>query len=356
MNILKEGVKSALVRIVRLIVYSLIVLVVFYIIGLITSHKASALTMKGQDRTTLDSGSSANQGWTAFTGSDGNNPNHWFGWEFSSQIQTPQGVSLIGFTFTDLEYFVTAAGVNTWGSTGGNNSTNLYSNYIDTNGNLVTFTGVMFDSNDVAHLCWLSSEVSNTFLCSVSPGDLVDRFFVITNVSMPNDHYSTVRLTLDIVKTWWAYDNTDVITQQQTIITQQQQTNNYIQDNSTTGSQTQAENSLNTISGQFNDVLNGWGGEWSDVTHIVLEPINVMLYVLDPSTACRPITLTVPFVNTTVTLPCYGAAFSQFFPTLMSLVVIIFSGLYGYRTVMYIIRTLKGVLDAEDDKIEVIDL
>ena len=349
MNILKEGVKSALVRIVRLIVYSLIVLVVFYIIGLITSHKASALSYKSEiyDPAYVQN---TKQGYVFGPG----NANHWFHWDFASNWTNTTDYDLLGFK------------LNTYvGQVQNNSGLNiLFQDYY-------TIQAILWTSNNYGVPCYLSGEYLDTFLCPINKNETYHSISIIANAFDPIANINLeLQVELERTRILLNYDSTDIISyfeNSQTgigqIVIQQQQTtqviqdtNDYITDNTTTGSETQAENSLNTISGQFNDALNGWGGQWSDVTHIVLEPINVMLYVLDPATACRPITLNVPFVNTTITLPCYGAAFSQFFPTLMSLVVIIFSGLYGYRTVMYILRTLKGVLDAEDDKIEVIDL
>jgi len=55
-------------------------------------------------------------------------------------------------------------------------------------------------------------------------------------------------------------------------------------------------------------------------------------------------------------LPCMSSIYGTYFSGFITVFVMIIGGLYGYRTIIYILRTIKEVIDAENDKIEVIDL
>lgn len=360
-GIIKDGVRSAFVRIVRYIVFAILILLAVYVIGLFTNNKASALVKKAESYDPDIQSKSQQYGWQ-----NSGDYTQWFHFVLDSDLTINNDYDLIGFKFNRLNYIMTPKYTNTITTgeqtTGGYGYTEqitlqpetwVYGNY----GQHITFNGIMFDDNGTGYICYLSSEVENTFLCPITRGMKVHTFSLITNVTVPPNWQLNFTVEIERNKTFYNYDVTEIIDSNGQIVNQQTITNNYIQDNTTTGSQTQATNSLNTISGQFNDVLNGWGGQWSDLTHVALEPINVVLYAFDGSTTCQPITLNVPFMqNKQVILPCMGSIYSTYFSTFITLFVMIMSGLYGYRTIMYVLRTIKDVMDAENDKIEVIDL
>lgn len=365
MNILKEGVKGALVRIVRLIVYSIIILVVFYIIGLITSHKASALSYKGgaydppfdNYYNTVDTGTNGYSvsGWTS--------KNQWcyFGFPSNNAWTNTSDYDLVGFKFNQLE-------VSAIQNTTPQSSSNAYDNIGDAS-KWVTYNAILWESNGTGIACYSSSEVANTFLCPITPNTTYNGMTVIVNIFYPPNTRVVVNLEIERGKSFYNYDSTDIInalgqitTQQTQAITNQtqiiQQQTTYITDTSISGSETQSETALNGIASEFNDILNGWGGEWSTLTHIVLEPINVILYGLDSGTTCSPIRLTIPYLNDGqyIDLPCMSGIYNTYFGTFIALFMSIMAGLYSYRTIIYIVRTIKELCDAENDKIEVIDL
>lgn len=348
-GIIKDGVRGAFVRIVRTIVYIIIALVVFYVIGLITSKKASALTIKDL---LYDPGiQNTSQSFDFWNGGT----NHWFDFNFESNWTNTTDYDLIGFRFTKFNMITYKA-----------NSSTVYSTPYP-----ITYNGILWQSNAAAVLCFSSSEIDNIIFCPIQKNQSYSGFSLVANVVDNNIDYTIhVDLQLERNRNFWNYDSTDIIqffdssggfngvTQQQ-IITNQiitQQTE-YITNNSTTQSETEATTALGSISSQFNDILNGWGGEWSTLTHIVLEPINVILQAFDSSSVCQPIVLNVPYMeNKQIILPCMSGIYSQYFGTFIALFVTIFSGLYAYRTIMKVLQTIKEVLDAENDKIEVIDL
>lgn len=356
-GIIRDGVRSAFVRIVRYIVFAIIALLVFYIIGIFTNKKASALVYK--NALWNPDFSNRSQSYTFWSG----NTNAWFDYPFASNWTNNTDYDLIGFHMNR----------NTMQTYHNSSST------VASNPNAYTITGLIFDTNGTGYMCLLSSQVEDTFLCPIVKGTTYTKFGVNVNVVDNNIDYT---LQLDIIvernRLFYNYESSDIITyfegngglggmvieQQETndllqdSIDVQTDTNTYIKDNNTTNAQANTTNSLNTVAGQFNDILNGWGGQWSSLTHVVLEPINTILYAFDSNTTCSPITLTIPYLNDgqTITLPCMSSIYGTYFSSFISVFAMIIGGLYGYRTVMYILRTIKEVIDAENDKIEVIDL
>jgi len=369
-GIIRDGVRSAFVRIVRYIVFAIIALLVIYLIGVFTNKKAHALTQKGSAWDPDITNKERTYSWTN-TDSNGQPRSwtQWFEYPLSSNWTINNDYDLVAFKFTRFNY-----------------ATTQYDNYIDINGsqNLqtgtfwaqisdarpfdyegtkITVTALYFTPNNTGVSCYESSEVQDVFLCPISRGTVINRFAIIVNVTVPNQKTLYIDTVMERSKYFFNYDSTDIIdyledSGVQQIVTQQQQTNEFITNNNTTTSQANATSSLNTISGQFNDVLNGWGGEWSSLTHVVLEPINTILYAFDSGTTCTPITLTIPYLNDgqTITLPCMSSIYGTYFSGFITVFVMIIGGLYGYRTIIYILRTIKEVIDAENDKIEVIDL
>ena len=364
-GIIRDGVRSAFVRIVRYIVFAIIALIIFYVIGVFTNKKANALAIKGsqmiQYRNNHDR---ETQTITATTTTSTS-----LEFELSSPLTT--NYDLVGFNMARF-------GIH--GTTGGNSGdthcnityVNGQMSYFDCNTNNIDTILADYSGNGVYYhvygfvrysdgtqgTCYRSTEYENYIMCPTN-GSSITSFVWRMNTALAtlfNGVYFHVTMNDEVLL--FNYESTDIINGLGNIQTQQQQTQQTITDSTTTTSQANATSSLNTISGQFNDVLNGWGGQWSSLTHVVLEPINTILYAFDSGTTCTPITLTIPYLNDgqTITLPCMSSIYGQYFSGFITVFVMIIGGLYGYRTVMYILRTIKEVIDAENDKIEVIDL
>lgn len=357
LDILKTSFRGALIKFFRMIFFILIILVVAYIIGLISSHKVSALSIKDDYLWDPDI-QNKDQTYDFWSGST----QTWLHFPFSSNWTNTTDFDLIGFHLNANSIITYKSGSSTVYGTD----------------NIFTLTPIIWDTTGAGWHCYLSGDFEDFVLCPIVKGTTYNRFSLIVNVVDNNIDYTIhYHVNLERTRQFFNYDSTDIITYFQGstgfngMVIQQQETNDlledsidiqtdtntYIKDNNTSTSQTNATNSLNTVSGRFNDILNGWGGEWSTLTHIVLEPINVILYSFDTETTCHPIVLNVPYMqNKQITLPCMSGIYSEYFSGFITVFVIIMSGLYGYRTIMYIIRTIKEVIDAENDKIEVIDL
>lgn len=369
-GIIRDGVRSAFVRIVRYIVFAIIALLIFYIIGIFTNKKAHALVIKdslqihyqnNKDRETdtiypTDTSSTAIE------------------FALSSPISTNydivgfnmvrfgiHGVMTIGGTFScSGSYNNLSTGTNvpmSWMCDNTSSYEKITSLYAG-NGEYFRVYGFVRYSDGTQGTCYRSNEYENYIMCPTN-GSNITSFVWRMNTALANEFDGVkYHVTMNDEVLLFNYDSTEIINSNGVIIQQQQQTNQTITDSSTTTSQANATSSLNTISGQFNDVLNGWGGEWSSLTHVVLEPINTILYAFDSGTTCSPITLTIPYLNDgqTITLPCMSTIYGTYFSGFITVFAMIIGGLYGYRTVIYILSTIKDVIDAENDKIEVIDL
>ena len=363
-GIIRDGVRSAFVRIVRYIVFAIIALLIFYIIGIFTNKKASALTFKGTIYDAFTNGGDASG--SGLTG-NGTRDNYFY-------LNTPKDYTaydFVGFRinqfstyFADLGYTNSCSG--TYNSSTGRFSYGCSGNYGGSSYDSEAYTLIANaiwrvktsnnSSDNFALPCWFSSEYEGTFICPVDKNsNLIGIDVMVKYSSLEPFSYN---LGMSGLKFALNSDNTDIVVQQGQANVILQQTQDTLTNDTTTTSQANATSSLNTISGQFNDVLNGWGGQWSSLTHVVLEPINTILYAFDSGTTCTPITLTIPYLNDgqTITLPCMSSIYGQYFSGFITVFVMIIGGLYGYRTVMYILRTIKEVIDAENDKIEVIDL
>ena len=368
-GIIRDGVRSAFVRIVRYIVFAIIALLIFYIIGIFTNKKVNALAIKGStqiqysnnhDRETQIINPSSSSTFTTSTSI-----------EFALSSPLTTNYDLVGFNMARF-------GIH--GTTGNNASNSFCSFTYLTNqlsysectgsqleriisefsggGEYYHVYGFVRYSDGTQGTCYRSTEYENYIMCPTNASSITS-FVWRMNTALANDFNTlTFHVTMNDEVLLFNYESTEIINSNGVIIQQQQQTQQTITDSTTTTSQANATSSLNTISGQFNDVLNGWGGQWSSLTHVVLEPINTVLYAFDSGTTCTPITLTIPYLNDgqTITLPCMSSIYGTYFSGFITVFAMIIGGLYGYRTVMYILRTIKDVIDAENDKIEVIDL
>lgn len=359
MNIIKEGVRSALVRLVRYLVFFIIILAIAWVIGIISNKKASALVIK--DQVFVPAPQVSSQAFYF----DSSYENHWFDFNFSSNWTNTSDFDLIGFRYKTLSYIGTSMPTPSTG--------NVSTDIVD---NSLTFTGVLWDSNGAAQLCYTSSEIDNVFLCPIQKNVSYKGFSVVVNTADILEIGYNISIYMDFEQNanFYNYDSSDIINylsqngniqivqQQQITNTTLTQTFEFIQQNDEQAVNSSTTGSLNSISSQFNDLLNGWGGEWSTLTHVVFEPVQLLVNITDTENTCQPLRLKIPYVSNSswgdyyIDLPCMGNIYNGFFSTFMSIFATVVTGMYGYRAIIYFMSTIKGVLDAEDDKIEVINL
>lgn len=356
-GIIKDGFRSALVKFFRIIFFALIILIIAFIYGALTNKKVSALSYKAQ---LYDP--DINNKFQSFDFWSGQQ-NNWFYFGFAQNWTNNTDYDLIGFHLNRFQVINYKSGSST-----------VYDAV-----NPINITGILWGTDNYGYPCYLSSNVEDTILCPIHKGTSYNGMTIIANAIPTNTDY-ILHLDLEIERNryFYNYDSTDVIEYFESgsgmsgIITQQQQTNkslddisdsindtnSYITDGNIAPAQQESDTALSGISSSLNDTLNGWGGQYSSLTHVLLEPINVGLYALDSGTQCTPITLTIPFVqnNNQLTIPCMSTIYNGYFSLFFSAFTMIICGIYSYRAIISIFRSLKELLDPMDDRIEVVDL
>lgn len=97
------------------------------------------------------------------------------------------------------------------------------------------------------------------------------------------------------------------------------------------------------------------GGRVSGFFDILKFPFNWLKSMTQ--TTCSPLVLPIPFLNGSFQLPCLSSIYSSVLgDTLYNVIFYIINGFIIYRVSIANVSTIKGVLDPNDDKIEVIDL
>lgn len=138
--------------------------------------------------------------------------------------------------------------------------------------------------------------------------------------------------------------------QQVNTINEINQTNQYISNNNTTQTQTDSTTALGGLSTEINSHLS----DMNELTRFIFLPITFIVGMIDDT--CQPLIWDIPLVNTRVVVPCMSSIYGTYFGTFVGIFSTIMTALVTYRCCIKLLATIKGVLDAEDDKLEVIDL
>lgn len=337
-DVVGAGFKGALIRFFRLLFFAIIVLIVVYVVGIFTNKKASALVIK--DQVFLPQPSSTSQ--TFFFRY--NAENHWFDFNFNTNWTNTSDFDLVGLRFKKLAYI---------GDTLENQSPYNFS-LVD---NSFTMTAVLWDSNDNAHLCYSTSELDNMFLCPITKNTSYKGFSIVGNVAYIATPDFTLRVSIEFEQNanFYNFDSTDIINYMEQngniqIIQQQQQTNNILSNGDTTTSQQNSTNALSGIQTTMESKLKGT----NELTQMVMAPLTILTNV--SSASCTPIQWHIPLVNYDATIPCMSTIYSTHFSQILALFSTIITGVFAYRTVVKLVSTIKDSLDAENDKLEVLDL
>lgn len=130
--------------------------------------------------------------------------------------------------------------------------------------------------------------------------------------------------------------------------TQQQQQNheetmNTITDSSSNG----ATNSAGGFFNNFDDNDFGLSG-------VITAPLNTIKTITN--NACTPLSLTIPFVNKDMNLPCMTNIYEEYFGSFLDIYQIITFGIISYWVCVQIYAMVKGFKNPDKDEIEVMDL
>lgn len=144
--------------------------------------------------------------------------------------------------------------------------------------------------------------------------------------------------------------NNTIIDQNKDIINKQEETNKELgelNDNITDDSVSDATDTANGFFDNFED--NDFG--LSDIISIPLNTINQIT-----SNSCIELSLNIPFVNKTLTLPCMNTIYKNYFGSFLTIYQTITFGIIAYWVCIQIYAMVKGFKDPNKDEIEVLDL
>lgn len=134
------------------------------------------------------------------------------------------------------------------------------------------------------------------------------------------------------------------------MIEQQQETNNKldnidssINSSNTSGGESAADDLKNNSAFQDNTGL----------TSIVTAPLSMINSL---TSSCTPIRLPIPYLDTTIEVPCIGDLLSSKMGELIQLVKVVINGYICYLIGLDMFKIVKHAKDPNDDRIEVLDL
>ena len=168
--------------------------------------------------------------------------------------------------------------------------------------------------------------------------------FVINVSSNETSNFSTYSIRIPnntfIVK----YDsNAQMIDQQQQTNTKLDNIDTSINSSNTSGGESAADDLKNNSAFQDNTGL----------TSIVTAPLSMINSL---TSSCTPIRLPIPYLDTTIELPCIGDLLSSKMGELIQLVKVVINGYICYLIGLDMFKIVKHAKDPNDDRIEVLDL
>lgn len=124
---------------------------------------------------------------------------------------------------------------------------------------------------------------------------------------------------------------------------QQQQTNDILNSDNVDGANSQVDSLLSNSA--FNDN--------SGIQSIINAPLS---FIQGLTNTCSPISLTIPYINSNVTIPCMKQELTNHVPTIIPVLSTAINGFVIYRILIDIVYIIKSAKNPDDDRIEVLDL
>lgn len=119
--------------------------------------------------------------------------------------------------------------------------------------------------------------------------------------------------------------------------------NNNINNTDTTGSENALSSIINDPAFQDNTGINS----------IITLPVTMISSL---SNSCQPINLTIPFLNSSVELPCFRSVINQHMPLVANLIGIVVNGFILYRILIDIVGIVKSARNPDEDRLDVLEL
>lgn len=367
-GIITEGVRGAFIRLIRLIVYILLILTITFIVGLISNKKANALVYKGQVQTQV-SGNNCFAGNQCTGSVNSGKQDLTINYEYTPHLTQQYDLVSLQFTRFAINFMDSTSqnitdycngSLNTQGTTNNLSLTCTTGSpghdieYLPDSRYYSLYAFATYESGSISH-CWQSAEVNDSFMCPMYKNDPLTKITLRLNSNSPTPF--TYSIDVNTYKLFYNYDSTDIINsngtiinQNTTIITQQQQQNDYVQNGSTTGAQNDSTNALSGLQQTFSQKMTGM----NELTQMVFAPIQMMLTI--SSGTCIPMEWDIPFVNVHVVVPCMSTIYNNYFGLFITMFSTVIMGIYAYRSVLKLVNCIKDILDAENDKLEVLEL
>lgn len=356
-DVVGAGFKGALIRFFRLLFFAIIVIIVIYVVGIFTNKKASALSIKGSQMIQYKN----NHDRETQTITAQNTTSTALEFELNSPLTT--NYDIVGFNMARFGiHGTTGTGsatshcdisyLNGQMSDVDCSSSTLDTILADYSGNGIYYHvyGFVRYSDGTQGTCYKSSEYENYIMCPTNDSSITSFVWRMNTAlaTLFNGIYFHVTMNDEVLL--FNYESTDIINGLGNIQTQQQQTNQTLTDSNTTTSQANSTNALSGIQTTMESKLKGT----NELTQMVMAPLTILTNVSNAS--CTPIQWHIPLVNYDATIPCMSTIYSTHFSTILALFSTIITGVFAYRTIVKLVSTIKDSLDAENDKLEVLDL
>lgn len=319
---------------------------IFLILFCISQKNAHALVAKTLTYQPNAIASTYKTGSYIFTSSGSDN--HWFNIPLQNPYTKTNDYDLIAFRFDALNYHVEDEfGNYIWDITtyyhgsyedgGINVSPDLWQT--GGNGNLITVTGVIWDSSNTARICYFASDTPSYLFCPLSKNETVNRIGLYVTSSTPPNHRIVFDYEINNSFYFYNYESTEIVGSNGVIVQQQQQIEQSITGTDTTGASSSGLSDINTGANSLNTDLDNTVGVNNFAT------IFTTFFTQIDNSTCTPLTLPIPYTNENLVLPCLGTEFQNRIPVLWALYTTIITGVIVLRFWRHYIDMFKHLLD-----------
>lgn len=322
---------------------------IFLILFFMSQKKASALVAKTLTYQPNAIAQNNKKGSHFFSSS---NDSWWLNIPLQNPYTKNNNYDLIAFRFDELNYFLRDSYGNhilditmyDHGSyqDGGINLTDGSTNYPflqGTSGNLLTITGVIWDSSNTARICYFASDTPSYLFCPLGNGETVSKIGLYITTNIPNDYTIDFEYEINNSFYFYNYESTEIINSNGVIVQQQQQTQQVITGTDTTGASSGGLNDINSGASSLNTQLD------SIVSVNNFSTIFTTFFTQIDNSTCTPLTLPFPFTNENIVLPCLGTEFQNRIPVIWALYTTIITGVIVLRFWRFYIDMFKHLLD-----------
>jgi len=182
-----------------------------------------------------------------------------------------------------------------------------------------------------------------------------------------NQHISDTPISFS-VNTYEINTSSTIINQNDQIIEQNKITNDKLDNldttikNQTEVQQKNHDETMNTLkddntteaSNEASEFFSGFETDTFGLTSIITAPLNLIGSIT--SSSCSPLGLEVPFVDSTLNLPCMTSIYERYFGSFLDVYQTITFGIIAYWVCVKIFALVKDFKNPDHDEIEVMDL